>query len=1111
MFQSFYQYFLIFSVFIFTIVTISSTGSHFDSVDGDLIADNDEDDDDDKRLFVNKTHRSSRFNMSIRFTNNRESTPLEPYVRLSSLLFKPYRYHVHWDLTEGIETFSGTVNISFMVLKSTNCLNIQINTLNISSLSLKYQDSGDTILVTKSWLSKSDIYVIETVDNVTDHQMISMFIKFTGTFQSLGFLIHQTTTPITRYTYMTKFEPIHARKAFPCFDEPDMKAHFKISVKHNSSLKAYSNMPLESIVNSSEIDSQNWSISTFKESPLMTTYLVALVVCDCQRSIASTSRGVEIGIITLKEDSNKTDYALSITVKCMEFFQQYLGIEYKFPKLDIFAAPHYPSFGMEHSGLIIQFYHRILYQKDGDYEVYNKEWILYTTAHEIAHQWFGNLVTLRWWEHTWLNEGFATYFATKAVEHVDPGMSSDDLFLINRYRTSLAYDLRGIYNPWNRTVAPIANANQIKQSFSWLSYQKGGSILRMMEDFIHHDNMTKLIRSYLTKHSDSNVVTRDFSEEAEKYYSEINMTEFIDSWTQQSGSPIITVTHNKNGTVRLSQISSLALKSYKESLSSRNPDSQENSINSTDSLTMEKNSPHIVSSSSSSTVPPIPSSSSSSSNRLVNESSVIWLIPITYKTSDGSSGLIWLTKSSQEYRLCDNCSWIVFNVNKKGYYIVNYSHNQWLTIIDALNSEPESFSPQTFTGLLLDVYYLFELGLVEVDIFFNLMSNVKRYSSLGSLWLALNWSKVSFAAPSFGEGRYLLYKYRRDLLESIYEKVSMVSSSSPSSSISSSPSSSSSLKIPQEPYDKMVIRYELLEDACEMKVPDCLGDSSKYLSSWIENGTYIPSYLQHVVFRHGMATLNNVTYWEFILNKLLTGNLNGIKGTALIRGLFAIKDDNLREKAYSLLKDTEYEIEASVLIETKCPTISSKPNPSKLSVLKWLIETNSYGFPWRNEKSSMILNLINSVNHQSSTENQINLVNQLLGNYSPAIIMIDQQSNHNQDQINRSTLRSINGPKSFELKGGFNLFPTFNHSIGSSPSFNINLVYRLTAAQPLASSSSSSGSHEGPTIIHSASTAFINILPEQLRIYLSPDKVRLTRLIDSDNGTELFLPFDNSI
>lgn len=198
MFQSFYQYFLIFSVFIFTIVTISSTGSHFDSIDGDLIADNDEDDDDDKRLFVNKTHRSSRFNMSIRFTNNRESTPLEPYVRLSSLLFKPYRYHVHWDLTEGVETFSGTVNISFMVLKSTNCLNIQINTLNISSLSLKYQDSGDTILVTKSWLSKSDIYVIETVDNVTDHQMISMFIKFTGTFQSLGFLIHQTTTPITR-------------------------------------------------------------------------------------------------------------------------------------------------------------------------------------------------------------------------------------------------------------------------------------------------------------------------------------------------------------------------------------------------------------------------------------------------------------------------------------------------------------------------------------------------------------------------------------------------------------------------------------------------------------------------------------------------------------------------------------------------------------------------------------------------------------------------------------------------------------------------------------------------------------------------------------------------
>ena len=125
--------------------------------------------------------------------------------------------------------------------------------------------------------------------------------------------------------------------------------------------------------------------------------------------------------------------------------------------------------------------------------------------------------------------------------------------------------------------------------------------------------------------------------------------------------------------------------------------------------------------------------------------------------------------------------------------------------------------------------------------------------------------------------------------------------------------------------------------------------------------------------------------------------------------------------------------------------------------------------------------------------------------------MTDQQFRFD-NQMDKSSSNIKTKPKSVELKGGYNLFPTFNHSIDWPPSFNINLVYRLTADQPLvSSSSSSSGSHEGPTIIHSASTAFINILPEQLRIYLSPEKVRLTRSINFHNGTELFLSFDNSI
>lgn len=152
----------------------------------------------EKRNFVNKSLRSSRLsNMSLRFTS-RESPLVEPYIRLSSSLFKPFRYQIYWDLSEGIETFSGTVQVSFIVLSSTRSLAIQVNTLNITSLSLYYQDSNEKIIVAKSWLDKSDIYAIETESNVTDNRLITMFMSFRGTFQTFGFLIHESTTPITR-------------------------------------------------------------------------------------------------------------------------------------------------------------------------------------------------------------------------------------------------------------------------------------------------------------------------------------------------------------------------------------------------------------------------------------------------------------------------------------------------------------------------------------------------------------------------------------------------------------------------------------------------------------------------------------------------------------------------------------------------------------------------------------------------------------------------------------------------------------------------------------------------------------------------------------------------
>lgn len=230
------------------------------------------------------------------------------------------------------------------------------------------------------------------------------------------------------------------------------------------------------------------------------------------------------------------------------------------------------------------------------------------------------------------------------------------------------------------------------------------------------------------------------------------MTEFIDSWTKQSGTPVITVIRRENGTLWLRQASSLSSKGLRSGGlyhgSDNHPDA--NRENSTSS-----------------------SPSSTSSLGIRSEENVLWTIPVTYKTSQGSKGLIWLTQAEQEVTLDKDYSWILFNVGKKGYFAVNYANDDWNTLISALNEEPGKFTSQDFSGLLFDSYHLAESGSIEPQIFLNLLLNVKRHVNLAPLDLAITGSRIPFAAPTFGESRYLLNEFRQDLLADIYEKVPM--------------------------------------------------------------------------------------------------------------------------------------------------------------------------------------------------------------------------------------------------------------------------------------------------------------------------------------------------
>lgn len=340
----------------------------------------------------------------------------------------------------------------------------------------------------------------------------------------------------------TQFESLDARRCFPCWDEPARKATFTCRLIVPDYLEALSNMPVTS---RTKRDGQKIEYQ-FEKTPKMSTYLLAFVVGQFNRISEITKHGVKIQCITPPGRSQEGRFALDIAVLALDFYDDFFEQRYVLPKLDMVAIPEFAAGAMENWGLVT--YRDVDLLLLPDATVAQRQRVAKVVVHELAHQWFGNLVTMAWWDDLWLNEGFACWMESYSLSYIKPEWKSWDQFVSMDMTRAQNLDSLRSSHP---IQVPIGHAEEVEQVFDAISYSKGACIVNMVFGLLGEDAFRTGIREYMNTHAYGNTKTEDLWESLESASGK-DVKAIMSSWTEQMGYPLLKVRKDGN-TFRVGQ------------------------------------------------------------------------------------------------------------------------------------------------------------------------------------------------------------------------------------------------------------------------------------------------------------------------------------------------------------------------------------------------------------------------------------------------------------------------------------------------------------------------------------------------------------------------------
>ncbi|MCI4380406.1 hypothetical protein PGIGA_G00239860 [Pangasianodon gigas] len=708
----------------------------------------------------------------------------------------------------GLYIFTGNSTVVFKCVKETDLILIHSNKLNLTADATLSTLNGSPApsITSMQTISKTQYLVFHLSEKLKAGEWYKLHTEFKGELaDDLGgfYRSEYEVNGVKHVVATTQMQPTDARKAFPCFDEPAMKAVFNITLLHDPETIALSNgREIESVKVIEGGETLNKT--RFESTERMSTYLLAFIVSDF-KAIEKMEGEVLIRIFARKEaiDAGHGQYALNITGRILKFFENYYNASYPLSKSDQIALPDFNAGAMENWGLITYRETALLYDSEVSSNG-NKERVATVVAHELAHMWFGNLVTIKWWNDLWLNEGFASYVEYLGADNAEPDWNIKDLIVLYDVHRVFAVDALASSHPLSSKEDEVLRPEQISELFDAISYSKGASVLRMLSDFLTEAVFVKGLSSYLNHFKFENTVYTDLWDHLQQAVNATGtklpakISDIMDRWVLQMGFPVVTI---DTTTGKLTQSHFLL-----------DPES-----------VVDRPSPFNYE----------------------------WIVPIQWMKNGAQQNIYWMMNKNTENNemKVSGSDWLVANLNVSGYYRVNYDMRNWNNLLRLLLTSHESIAVINRAQIIDDAFNLARARIIQTTLALNTtvyLSKEREYmpwkSALDNLdYFYLMFDRTEIYGP--------LQAYIKQQVEPLFLYFKTITRNF--------------TEVPAGHMDQYN-EVNALRMACSSGVEECNTLVQKWFEEWRTNPSVNPIHpnLRSTVYCQAIAT-GGATEWDF--------------------------------------------------------------------------------------------------------------------------------------------------------------------------------------------------------------------------------------------------------